>query len=85
MDITTLINNYTQYVFGSVAYASLALLFVVILVGIRKQWSLDSFIIVLTPLISVMSSQFLPYDISPLWLIGVGLLIGFGLIALLRR
>ena len=85
MDITTLVNNYTQYVFGSVAYASLALIFAIVLVGVRRGWSLDSFIIVLTPLISVMSSQFLPYDISPLWLIGIGLLIGFGLVALLRR
>ena len=85
MDIGVIFTNLNQYVFGSVAYTSLAFILVIAMLGIRRGWSLDTFMVVLTPLFAVMSGEFLPVDINPLWLFGVGLIISFGLIALVRR
>ena len=85
MDISILINNFVDYVFGNIAYASMAFLLIIVIIGVKARWSLDSYVIVLTPAISFMSTQFLPYNIEPLWLMGIGMVIGFGLLALLRR
>jgi len=86
VDTTTLVNNYVIYVFGDVVLTALAFLFIITLIGVRYGWGLEAFVVVLTPTLLVIAGPtVLPPGIEPLYLMGLGLIIGFGLLALIRR
>jgi hypothetical protein len=85
MDITGLYNNFVVYVFGEPTLAALGMLFIITLIGVRFGWGLESFIIVLTPTVLVVLNGMLPLGLPALWLMGLGVLIGFGLLAMIRR
>lgn len=74
-----------DYVFGNVIFASLFLLYLLFLLGVRHGWSLDTFVVILTPTFFLLSDGFLPIDFQPIVLFVIGLLIGFGLLAVVRR
>jgi len=85
VDIGIIGQYYAEYVFGNAVLATIGLLFILVLLGIRFRWSLDTYVAVLTPFMTVLSGRYLTPELSPIFLFGVGLLIGFGLLALIRR
>ena len=86
VDVTAVYNNFIQYVFGNEILAALGFLLIVSMIGIRYRWSLETYTIVFVPLITVSLSPILEsLGLTPLMLMGMGILIGFGLLAIIRR
>ncbi|UCD07243.1 MAG: hypothetical protein JSW41_05470 [Candidatus Aenigmatarchaeota archaeon] len=85
VDINAVYEGYVTYVFGDITLASLGFLFIITLIGLRFNWGLEAFLVVLTPTILLVLNTTLAIGLQPLMLIGMGLLMGFGLLALLRR
>ena len=83
---TMILTNYVTYVFGNEIFAALGFLFILALIGIRYNYGLESFIIVFSPTILILlDTVFISTGIPQIMLIGIGLLIGFGLLAIIRR
>lgn len=85
MDLAAVGAYYVQYVFGGPVGAMLALLYMIALFGIRFGWSLDTFIVVLTPTLTLLVGMPFVESIKPIVLFILGLILGFGLLALIRR
>jgi len=85
VDVTAVYTNYVDYIFGDAMLASLGFLLILTMIGIRFRWNLETYIIVFTPTMTLMMGSILPLDVSPLILVGLGLFIGFGLLAIIRR
>ncbi len=85
VDIDAVYTGYVTYIFGDVTLAALAFLFIIVLIGLRFNWGLEAFLVVLTPTILLVVNNTLAIGMQPLILMGMGLLIGFGILALIRR
>ena len=85
VDLTVILTNYANFVFGSELFAALGFLVIITMIGIRYGWGLESFVIVLAPTLLIVVNTFIPIGIAPIFLIGVGLIIGFGMLAVIRR
>lgn len=84
VDVTTVVSNYTTWVFGNPFYASLFLMFILVLVGIRFRFSLDAYIVLLSPVVFLLIGNYFPGLPVILWP-AIGLLFGIGLLTLIRR
>lgn len=85
VDVTSVITNYATWVYGTELMAGLAFMIIVTMIGIRFGWGFESFVVVLTPTILLLMDSLVGSGLSPLFLIGIGLIIGFGLLAMIRR
>jgi hypothetical protein len=89
VDVATLVgtvaNNYIQYVFGSPLLAGAGFMLMFILIGIRFNWGMDLYIITMLPIISYMTGTLMGTGLEPLVLMGVGLLLGLGILAMVKR
>lgn len=78
-------NNWINYIFGSQLIAGVIILGFFMLWGVRQGWSLEGYIVVLTPLIAITSAFLLPDYMFALTLFALGFLIGFGLLKIINR
>ena len=85
VDITSVFNNYLQYVWGDVTLASIGFLIILTLIGMRFNWGMEAFTVVLTPTLLVLLDSFLPLGVQPLYLMSIGFIIGIGILTLIRR
>jgi len=85
VDINAVAQNYIMYVFGDVILAMIGFLIIITLIGMRFGWGLEAFTVVLTPTIILMVDSYIPIGLEPLMLMGIGFIIGFGMLAILRR
>jgi len=85
VDITTVADNYIMYVFGDAVIAMIGFLIIITLIGMRFGWGMEAFTVVLTPTIILMVDTVIPLGLQPLMLLGIGLIIGFGMLAIIRR
>lgn len=85
MDISAIGTNYATYIFGSEALAAFGLLFLIALIGIRFNWSLDTYIVILTPVFVSFATLAVVPSAKIAYVIVIGLLLGFGLLAVFRR
>jgi len=85
--ISTVVEYWIQYVFGSVLYSGIILMMALMFMGLKRGWSLDIYMIIFTPLAFLManSMQIIPSDTTTLFVIGLGLIFGFILIRLVNR
>lgn len=86
MDIAAIGANYITYVFGDPVLAALGFLAIITMIGIRYNWSLESFVMIYTPVIvGVLGfGVFGASGITVMWLMGLGLVIGMGMLYLLK-
>lgn len=85
MDITTLYTNWTTYIWGNPVLGMLGFMFIVTMIGVKYRWPFESYVMVFVPLLLSVFGGFIVPGVEPLVLMGLGLIIGFGLLALIRR
>jgi hypothetical protein len=77
-----------QYVFGSAMIGGLVIMFFLALWGIKRNWSLDMYVIVFIPIIMLMTSSafgnVFGSGVLTIFLVGMGLIIGLALIKMTR-
>lgn len=74
-----------NYVAGNETIAMLMAMFIFTMIGIRYKWPFESYVMVYSPLLLGTFGPYIAPGIEPLMLMGLGLMIGFGLLALIRR
>lgn len=84
VDTIFVFDAYTIYIFGSLLYTALAFLVIVTLVGIRYRFPLEAYMVLFPPAIGILISPYFP-TLGPLLLMGIGLIIGIALVAIVRR
>ena len=89
VDVITLVGtvatNYIQYVFGSPLLAGAGFMMMFVLIGIRFNWGMDLYIITMLPVVAYMTGTLMGTGLQPLILMGIGLILGLGVLALVRR
>ena len=78
-------NIYTQYIFGSVVITSLFFIIFVVLISIRYGWTLPTYVVVSIPLVYLVATYFSNINFVPIFLIGLGILLGIAMLVLIKR
>lgn len=79
---------WVNYVFGSMEITVIVVMIFVIGLGISRNWPLDLFIVTIPPLVLLMSLRtiaLLPPAVWVLVLLGFGLIVGVGMLRLIRQ
>lgn len=79
---------WVNYVFGSIEITAVVILLFVVGVGLVRRWPLDVFIVTLPPIILLMTVRtitLLPPAVWMVFLIGIGVLVGIGLLRLSKE
>ena len=86
--ISPIVNAWSNYVFGSPIIAGLVFMFFIMLWGMRRGWSLETFIALFIPLLAILTMPAIgiePVSIIGIIIIGLGILIALGIISLIKR
>lgn len=81
-------NAWVNYVFGSMELTVLVVMVFIFALGLSKNWPLDLYIVTIPPLILIMSLRtiaLLPPAIWVLVLLGFGIIVGVGMLRLIRQ
>ena len=86
--IGIVVQHWVEYIFGSVLIGGIVLLFFLALWGLKRNWSLDMYIIVFVPIIAVMTLSSVGNVFGDMLFTGIviilGLIIGIGFIKIVR-
>jgi len=84
---STVAQYWVEYVFGSSTYAGIFLITAIILLGLKKGWSLDIYLVLLVPLAFLMfgNMPLISRDIIKVFFIGVSALVAIMLIRFKSR
>lgn len=86
--VTPIVTNWTTYVFGSAQLSVIVFMAFFLMIGLKRNWPLDLYIVVFPPLILLLSVSQLALLPPTLWvitLIGLGIIVGVGLLRLTRQ
>ncbi len=76
---------YVQNVFGSTVLTGLFFLLFVVIVGHRFGWNLATYAAVATPVLYLLSIRFINVNIIPVYLVGLGIILGIAMLILIKR
>ena len=87
MDVNTVIAGWVNYIIGDPLLAAVLIVLFFIILGVKMNWSLDMFAVVIVPLFALMvySMGILPPWTFALLIVAAGVIIGMAMLRALFR